>query len=123
MARSRKTIRSQNAEIYGDNIYDEPVKTQTGNHETMAKTVDKHVTIEYDSPRPHKALRKLDEEPSKNSTKAKIATVHAKNIIGPWPSNKHRNGQKWIRAKRDVVISYLGDESPDTDEVDDTKCE
>ena len=40
-------IRTRRADVYGDDISDENVDMQTGNHEGQTRKVRKNVTMEY----------------------------------------------------------------------------
>ncbi len=105
---SRKTIRTQKAEIIGDNVTKIIVNRQTGNHEGQTCTVKKEVTITYEDPAPRSAVHEI--ENIKKTASADLATVNAKSISNPAPvSFKGRNQQK-IKAKRDVTISYVESE-------------
>lgn len=76
-------IRTRRADVYGDDISDENVDMQTGNHEGQTRKVRKNVTMEYEKPGSWKKVRNLDNSGSKEVVKANIATVNAKEIRGP----------------------------------------
>ena len=99
-------IRTRRADVYGDDISDENVDMQTGNHEGQTRKVRKNVTMEYEKPGSWKKVRNLDNSGSKEVVKANIATVNAKEIRGPWTVVFNGRRQKKIQAKRDVTIKY-----------------
>ena len=99
-------IRTRRADVYGDDISDEDVDMQTGNHEGQTRKVRKNVTMEYEKPGSWKKVRNLDNSGSKEVVKANIATVNAKEIRGPWTVVFNGRRQKKIQAKRDVTIKY-----------------
>ena len=97
-------IRTRRADVYGDDISDEDVDMQTGNHEGQTRKVRKNVTMEYEKPGSWKKVRNLDNSGSKEVVKANIATVNAKEIRGPWTVVFNGRRQKKIQTKRDVTI-------------------
>ena len=99
-------IRTRRADVYGDDISDENVDMQTGNHKGQTRKVRKNVTIDYEKPGSWKKVRNLDNSGSKEVVKANIATVNAKEIRGPWAVVFNGRRQKKIQAKRDVTIKY-----------------
>ena len=103
---SFRIIRTRRADVYGDDISEEDVNMQTGNHEGQTRKVRKNVTIEYEKPGSWKKVRNLDNSGSKEVVKANIATVNAKEIRGPWAVVFNGRRQKKIHAKRDVTIKY-----------------
>lgn len=107
-----RIIRTRKADVYGDDISEEDVNMQTGNHEGQTRKVRKNVTIEYEKPRSWKKIQKLDDPGSKEVAKASIATVNAKEIHGPWSVIFNGRKQKKIRAKRDVTIKYQEADDP-----------
>ena len=99
-------IRTRRADVYGDDISDEDVDMQTGNHKGQTRKVRKNVTMEYEKPGSWKKVRNLDNSGSKEVVKANIATVNAKEIRGAWAVVLNGRRQKKIQSKRDVTIKY-----------------
>lgn len=108
----RKRIRTQDAHIYSDKFVRGRISTQTGNHEGQTGRADSNITIEYESWRPWKAHKKLDGVDSRKKepdhvVQAHTANINAKDIRGPWHSDKYRSNQKHIHADHDVEIEYV----------------
>ena len=90
-------IRTRRADVYGDDISDENVDMQTGNHEGQTRKVRKNVTMEYEKPGSWKKVRNLDNSGSKEVVKANIATVNAKEIVALGPSSSTAAGRRRYR--------------------------